>query len=87
MAAAAANDDLDHDVENWYEEEDSLAKSEDGKSNDDDLDELEIGIMVKDFEQYIDNLPNPLFINSVTSKQVKLDQYGVQIKPKYRHSH
>ena len=52
----------------------SMNKNKDVKmSNDDDLDELEIGIMVKDFEQYIDNLPNPLFINSVTSKQVKLD--------------
>ena len=59
-------------------------------SKDENLDELEMGIIVKDFETYIDNLPNPLFVKSMTSQPVKLDQYGVSIKPKIRgckHAH
>ena len=43
---------------------------------------MDMSIILRDFEHYIDNMPNPLFTQTLTSTPMAFDQYGIKIKSK-----
>ena len=46
------------------------------------MSQVDMSIILRDFEHYIDNMPNPLFTQTLTSTPMAFDQYGIKIKSK-----